>query len=152
MAINKVSKGRIGTAGVATPGVTRRTIKCVLPTTAASNTPSTLTTVPARSRITDVVVVMNGIPTAATPFFDIGTTGSVAFLLSALNVSTVGIKQGSMAAGARTFGTGLLEGSAASGFDRKPLVCDSAFPILLNAQSDFTNLSGYVVVHFEKMD
>jgi len=153
MAVNQHTKGRTGTKALDLPGVSIRTLKVKLPTTAASNTPASLgATIPAGSRILDVALRLAGAPTAATPLLDIGTSASADWLLKGVNISAAGTKQGSLATGAVTFGGGLSEASSASSFAQKPLVCDTEVTLGLNARSVTTALNGYVLVKYEKLD
>lgn len=152
MGINRITKGRASFGAVETPGASARTAVINLPTSAASNAiVGTNVVIPAGSRILDCVVKLDGAPTSATPLFDVGTVTSPAWLLNAVDISAAGIKQGSLAAGAVTFGNGLSEASSASSFAQKPFVVATAVTLAFQARGVTTDLDGKIVVKWEKL-
>lgn len=141
-------KGRIGAAGVDTPGSSRRTLRIPLNATANANPVLTGVKIPAKSVVCGVYVDMSSVASATDARLDVGITTSTQGFITGASVSSVGLRRASAASGSITFGALMLDVNGLTPLPSE-YVAPSDVEVTYSTRSAATRLQGAIVIEYK---
>ena len=153
MSVTKISKGRIGGAGLDQPGLSRRTLVVPLRPTADAAVVASGKTIPAGSVIENVDVKITTVTTGTSAFtLSAGPGTATTGYITGLSIASAGVKRISTASGSVTRGASLREStSGANASVACEHVVDVDTEIRWNTSVPVTTLQGVIVIEYRKL-
>ena len=140
-------KGRIGAAGLDTPGVSRRTLRIPLAATANANPVLTGARLPAKAVVSGVFIDMSSVASATDARLDVGVSSSTQGFITGASVSSVGLRRASAASGSVTYGALMLD---VNGLTPLPAeyVAPSDIEVTYSTRSAASRLQGAIIIEY----
>lgn len=140
-------KGRIGAAGVDTPGASRRSLRIPLAATANANPVLTGVKIPAKAVVSSVYVDMSSAASATDARLDVGITTATQGFLTGASVSSAGLRRASAASGSVTYGALMLDVNGLTPLPSE-YVAPSEVEVTYSTRSAASRLQGAIIIEY----